>query len=160
MNKQRSKRVWDRAWRLAQDKGWSMEDFAQRIGMKNVQQLYTLKRGTAGIGDKILGKMAAALGISEESLMLGDQQRDAAAEEGKYQYELIPDEIWEIYKSDNQALKDVVTGYAASLLSRIKTMQLEKALLQGKTGATSDLKQPSQDLDQTVDEILAKAMNS
>lgn len=151
--------IWKNAWRLAQERGWSIKEFADKSGASN-KTFYAISSGNRGVGKALIGKMSAALGVSEQSLLLEDGKSGVAAESGYGIVDVvtIPPEVLEIYSSGNEKLKQAVTEYAASLMAQVKRIKLEQEALVEARGAASELKQPSQDIGKSIDEILDEAM--
>ncbi len=59
--------IWKNAWRLAQERGWSIKEFADKSGASN-KTFYAISSGNRGVGKALIGKMSAALGVSDDTM--------------------------------------------------------------------------------------------
>ena len=67
--KKKDEIIWKNAWRLAQTKGWSKEDLAEKMKVR-ITSLNNIINGTKGIGPQMLEKIKLALGVDEDVLMV------------------------------------------------------------------------------------------
>jgi len=117
---------------LAKERGWSKNDFAEKLG-SNVKSLNNIKTGARGVGPDLLSRMASILGVEESDLAQGEKTVNRTNEGDGAEYEVIPKIVRDLFASDDEALKKMVVDYITSIQAKKRLIDQEREYVRGAT---------------------------
>jgi len=124
--------IYENAMRLAKERGWSKNDFAEKLG-SNVKSLNNIKTGARGVGPDLLSRMASILGVEESDLAQGEKTVNRTNEGDGAEYEVIPKIVRDLFASDDEALKKMVVDYITSIQAKKRLIDQEREYVRGAT---------------------------
>jgi len=124
--------IYENAMRLAKVRGWSKNDFAEKLG-SNVKSLNNIKTGARGVGPDLLSRMASILGVEESDLALEEMTLNHTSDGGEAEHEVIPKIVRDLFASDDEALKTMVVDYITTIQTKKRLIDQEREYVRGAT---------------------------